>query len=250
MTTKKKFGVGILFLTVLASMALLPVVSAQEELTPSEKPSEWEQGLIDNLNSNAKSLSTDKVILNYCKANKDKIPILKSDTASDKSSLRTYELKDGSDITFTNENFFFVTSTKKEPNNKLIIQSNTTTRTSGLDYTDTITASQSFYNLMGGRLFTIYSKGYYGYSISPAIVEAHYIDAWYTLGTPAIFQVSNWQEGASDNTVTHKSEIYGSGHFHWGFEVAGAGLVLYDKYIKVYSTCDQFGNVHRTYEIT
>ena len=250
MTTKKKFGVGILFLTVLASMALLPVVSAQEELTPSEKPSEWEQGLIDNLNSNAKSLSTDKVILNYCKANKDKIPILKSDTASDKSSLRTYELKDGSDITFTNENFFFVTSTKKEPNNKLIIQINTTTRTSGLDYTDTITASQSFYNLMGGRLFTIYSKGYYGYSISPAIVEAHYIDAWYTLGTPTIFQVSNWQEGASDNTVTHKSEIYGSGHFHWGFEVAGAGLVLYDKYIKVYSTCDQFGNVHRTYEIT
>lgn len=250
MTTKKKFGVGILFLTVLVSMALVPVVSAQEELTASEKPSEWEQGLIDNLNSNAKSLSTDKVILNYCKANKDKISILKSDTASDKSNLRTYELKDGSDITFTNENFFFVTSTKKEPNNKLITQSTTTTRTSGLDYTDTITASQSFYNLMGGRLFTIYSKGYYGYSISPAIVEAHYIDAWYTLGTPTIFQVSNWQEGANDNTVTHKSEIYGSGHFHWGFEVAGAGLVIYDKYIKVYSTCDQFGNIHRTYEMT
>lgn len=143
-------------------------------------------------------MSTDKVILNYCKANKDKISILKSDTASDKSNLRTYELKDGSDITFTNENFFFVTSTKKEPNNKLITQSTTTTRTSGLDYTDTITASQSFYNLMGGRLFTIYSKGYYGYSISPAIVEAHYIDAWYTLGTPTIIQVSNWQEGASD----------------------------------------------------
>lgn len=134
-------------------MALVPVVSAQEELTASEKPSEWEQGLIDNLNSNAKSLSTDKVILNYCKANKDKISILKSDTASDKSNLRTYELKDGSDITITNENFFFVTSTKKEPNNKLITQSTTTTRTSGLDYTDTITASQSFYNLMGGRLF-------------------------------------------------------------------------------------------------
>lgn len=237
-------------MTVLVSMALVPVVSAQEELTASEKPSEWEQGLIDNLNSNAKSLSTDKVILNYCKANKDKISILKSDAASDKSNLRTYELKDGSDITFTNENFFFVTSTKKEPNNKLITQSTTTTRTSGLDYTDTITASQSFYNLMGGRLFTIYSKGYYGYSISPAIVEAHYIDAWYTLGTPTIFQVSNWQEGVSDNTVTHKSEIYGSGHFHWGFEVAGSGLVIYDKYIKVYSTCDQFGNIHRTYEMT
>ncbi|WP_235283659.1 MULTISPECIES: hypothetical protein [unclassified Methanosarcina] len=138
---------------------------------------------------------------------------------------------------------------KEEPNNKLITQS-TITRTAGLDYTDTITASQSFYNIMGGRLFTIYSKGYYGYSISPAIAEAHYIDAWYTLGTPTIFQVSNWQEGASDNTVTHKSEIYGSGHFHRGFEVSGAGLVIYDKYIKVYSTCDQFGNVHRTYEMT
>lgn len=247
---RNKSGISILVLAaLLVGMVLMPAVSAQEESTASEKPSEWEQGLIDTLNSNTKSLSTDDVVLNYCEANKDKVSILKNNTASDKSNLRTYELKDGSDITFTNENFFFVTSMKEEPNNKLITQS-TTTRTAGLDYTDTITASQSFYNIMGGRLFTIYSKGYYGYSISPAVVEAHYIDAWYTLGTPTIFQVSNWQEGASDNTVTHKSEIYGSGHFHWGFEIAGAGLVLYDKNIKVYSTCDQFGNVHRTYEMT
>ncbi|AKB28503.1 hypothetical protein MSSIT_1784 [Methanosarcina siciliae T4/M] len=246
-----KNKIGIFLLTMLVSMALIPAVSAQEELTASEKPSEWEQGLIDALNSNTKSLSTDDLILNYCEANKDKISILKNDTASEKNNLRTYELKDGSDITFTNENFFFVTNMTEEPNNKTITQSTTAATSSvNLDYTDTITASQSFYNIMGGRLFTIYSKGYYGYSISPAIVEAHYIDAWYTLGTPTIFQVSNWQEGASDNTVTHISEIYGSGHFHWGFEIAGAGLVLYDKNIKVYSTCDQFGNVHRTYEMT
>ena len=244
--TKNKMGIGIIILTMLVvGILLVPAASAKEELTVSDKPTEWEQGLINALNSNTKSLSTDDVIVNYCEANKDKIPILKNDTASDKSDLITYELKDGSDITFTNENFFFVTSMKEEPNNESVTQS--TTRTSGLDYTDTIIASQSFYNLMGGRLFTLYSKGYYGYSTTLGIVEAHYIDAWYTLGTPTIFQVSGWQGAGVDYPAQYKSEIYGSGHFHWGFEVAGAGIVIYDKYIKVYSTCDKFGNIHRSY---
>ncbi len=161
--SRNKITIGILFLTMLVGMALIPAVNAQEELTASEKPSEWEQGLIDALNSNTKTFSTDDLILNYCEANKDKISILKNNTASEKSKLRTYELKDGSDITFTNENFFFVTNMTEEPNNKTITQSTTAATSSvNLDYTDTITASQSFYNIMGGRLFTIYQKDIMG----------------------------------------------------------------------------------------
>lgn len=39
----------------------------------------------------------------------------------------------------------------EEPNNKTITQSTTAATSSvNLDYTDTITASQSFYNIMGG----------------------------------------------------------------------------------------------------
>ncbi|WP_235284784.1 hypothetical protein [Methanosarcina sp. 2.H.T.1A.6] len=85
-----RITIGILLLTMLVGMALIPAASAQEELTASEKPSEWEQGLIDALNSNTKSLPTDDVVLNYCEANKDKVSILKNNTASDKSNLRTY----------------------------------------------------------------------------------------------------------------------------------------------------------------
>lgn len=236
------------------SMAFTAAVSAKESSKISDEPSKLEQGLIDALNSNTKSLSADDVIANYFEANKDKIPTPKKDTSGN-TSLRTYELKDGSDITFTNQDFFFITSTKKEINNKKECQNTATTSpvTSisalqyTLQYTPTITASQSFYGLMGNRLFTIYSKGYYGFNVNPAIVETHYTDAWYTLGTPSVFQVSNWKEGGINYLNTHTGEIYGSGHFHWGIEVQGVGLVLYDKYIKVYSTCDQFGNVHRKY---
>nr|WP_321420136.1 hypothetical protein [uncultured Methanomethylovorans sp.] len=233
-------------------MAFTAAVSAQESSKISDKPSELEQGLIDALNSNTKSFSTDDLITNYFKANKDKIPTPNKDTLDD-TSLRTYELKDGSDVTFTNQGFFFITSTKKELNNKKEIQNTATTSLvasmSALQYTPTITASQSFYSLIGTRLFTIYSKGYYGFNVNPAIVETHYTDAWYSLGTPSIFQVSNWKEGGINYLNTHTGEIYGSGHFHWGIEIQGVGLVLYDKYIKVYSTCDQFGNVHRKYEM-
>ncbi|KKF98206.1 hypothetical protein [Methanosarcina mazei] len=69
----KRFGIGILILVILlVGMTLIPAVSAQEISKISKKPSELEQGLIDSLNSNKKNLSTEDVVANYVKANKDK----------------------------------------------------------------------------------------------------------------------------------------------------------------------------------
>ena len=41
--SRNKMGIGILILAMLVDMALIPAVSAQEELTVSEKPSEWDK---------------------------------------------------------------------------------------------------------------------------------------------------------------------------------------------------------------
>ena len=221
-----------------------PLANAKEELKETPEPSAFEQGLIDLLESNAADLPIDSIIADYCKANKEQIQISNKKT-SNKPVLRTYELKDGSDITFTDQYFFFVTSTTEE--NQSTTETDSLSSKTTLQYTPTITASQSFYNIFGTRLFTIYAKGYYRYQVSPATVETHFTDAWYSLGSPTVFQVTNWKEGGINYLNTHTGEIYGSGQFHWGFEVQGVGLVLYNKYIKVYSTCDQFGNIHRQY---
>jgi hypothetical protein len=97
MIANRKFGIGALLAAMLlVSMAFVPTAVAQENTKTSDKPSQLEQGLIDALNSNKNNLDTDDVVANYCKANKDKIPILTNETfsAKNKLSLKTYKLKD------------------------------------------------------------------------------------------------------------------------------------------------------------
>jgi hypothetical protein len=238
----KRFGIGMLILVILlVGMALIPAVSAQEVSKISEKPSELEQGLIDSLNSNTKNLSTDDVIANYFEANKDKISIndlAKNDTVSDENNSRTYQLKDGSKITFTNGSYFYISGMEEETNNKKITQS--VTATTSYSYTPMLTAYKHFYSTTGLRLFSIYARGYYGYNGNT--VKAYYYDSWYDRGFASIWQVSNWEEGGYDYASGTLSEIYGRGNFHWGFEYQGIGLVIQDKYITVKSTCDKNGN--------
>jgi hypothetical protein len=117
MIANRKFGIGALLAAMLlVSMAFVPTAVAQENTKTSDKPSQLEQGLIDALNSNKNNLDTDDVVANYCKANKDKIPILTNEafSAKNKLSLKTYKLKDGSNVTFTNKGFFYISSIKEE----------------------------------------------------------------------------------------------------------------------------------------
>ena len=228
----------------LVSMLVISTVSAKEVSKDINAPSEFEQGIIDLLNSNTKQSNIDDMIANYCEENSDQVQMSKIDT-SKKPTLRTYELKDGSDITFTDQYFFFITNTTEE--NQSISATKSISTKSTLQYTDTITASQTFYNFFGTRLFTIEAIGYYGYQVYPASVETHFSSASYSLGNPTIFQVNDWDEGGIDYLNTHTGEIYASGHFTWGFEYKGVEVNFYDKFIKVYSTCDQFGNIHRQY---
>lgn len=239
----------------LVSMAFVQAASAQEVLTVDDSPSEWEQGLIDALNSNTKYLSTDDVIANYCEVNKANISkngFENKDIGSDKkdSSFRTYYLKDGSEITFTNESFFFITSMTEEPNNETESLSTTaTTKSVPLQYTPLITASMTAYDMYGLKMYSVYSQGSYGYSVYPATVEAYHKDSWYTRGTGSIWQVSNWEKGGYDYPNEPKSEIYGRGNFHWGIEYGVIGLIIQDQYVTVKSTCDQFGNTHCTHVV-
>ncbi|MGD9775349.1 MAG: hypothetical protein AB7U72_00340 [Methanosarcina sp.] len=237
---KNKIGIGILLLTMLVSMALIPAVSAQEELTVSEKPSEWEQGLIDALNSNTKNLSTDDVILNYCEANKDKISknnIINKDIDSNKNS-RTYQLKDESTITFTDLNYFFISGIEEEANNKTVIKNVVTAKS--YSYTDMITAYKHFYATSGLRVFSVYARGYFGYDGDT--VTAYHYDSWYDRGFASIWQVSDWEEGGYDYASGTLSEVYGRGYFHYGIEIEGIGLVIQDLNVEVKTVCDEDGD--------
>jgi hypothetical protein len=223
----------------LVGMALVPAVSAQEELTVSDKPSELQQGLIAALNSNTK-MPVDEIVSNYCKANKDIIS--KNSFVSDNSSV--YRLKDGSNITFTNEGYIVIGSLKEEANNKTMQPDNEKGEVNSMSlvdpvYTDTITYSVSWYNYLGGKIFTVYTKGYFGYDFIS--VEPHHVDSWYQkhiIFNP--WQVSDWQEGGQTTSST-TAEVYGSGRFSWGYTIANNYFAIQDKYIKVYITCNKFG---------
>lgn len=245
---KKKFGIGTLLLaSLLICMVFVSAASAQENLKTSDKSSELQQGLIDALNSDTKKSSTDEIVSNYCKANKDKISannLAKSDTASSKAKINSYQLKDGSTITFTNAGCFYITEMKEEANNKIVTQNTATAK--GVSTTPTIKASKSLYSWTGIKVYTLYTKGYFTYN--GKTVDAHYIDSWYTRTAAVYWQVSNWKEGSYEYSSGTRSDIYGRGNFQWGLYVNGSGLVIREFYDNLYIKCDQYGKYKSIFE--
>lgn len=246
-----KTRVGAIFaVMVFLSIALVPAVMAQEASKVSDKPSELEQGLIDALNSNTKNSSTDDVIANYCKANKDKISISENATASGINSSRTYQLKDGSNITFTDRGYFSIDNLKVNNNTQLINTKSEINPHSGTDslYAPPLTSSVSEYNWLGWKLFTVCTQGYFEYNHKS--VQPYFYDSWYVHNMPFnLWQISNWETG-THQISSSTAEIYAQGNFHYGFEYNGNGLTVQNYYVKVYLSCDQNGNYEAHHSIT
>jgi hypothetical protein len=241
-----KSGIGaMLTAMLLVSMVFSPAVSAQpmqdskQETKITIEPNfELEQGLVDALNSNLHNASKDDIISNYINNNKEKIEAQKDvNIATLKGDeLRSYTLKDGSDIIFSGDWTFYVSEIKEEE------QINPLTK-AGISYTPIITHSYSAYSWVGPRLFSIYTKGYFEYD--GTTVEAHHMDSWYTRGTLSVWQVSNWEEGKYDHSSGTYSEFYGRGNFYFGFEIDGGNLILQDEYINLYVKCDEGGDYEK-----
>ena len=223
-------------------MALIPAVSAQEELKVSDKPSELEQGLIDALNSNTKNLPTDDVVVNYVKANKDKISksnfVLNNSTLS-KNQSRTYKLKDGSKITFTNDSIFSITRITEEPNTEIAKQ---TAAAASLSTTPILKTEHAFYNWITNNivLYKMYTKGYFDYN--GQTVTGHLVDAWYVRYYPAFWQVSGWEEGVINYSTGKRSDVYGRGHFTYGIYINDIDIELREHFDNLYIKCNQYGS--------
>lgn len=216
-----------------------------------ESSFELEQGLIDALNSNTKGISTEEVIANYVEANKDQISInhLKRKTSvSDNSNFKTYQLEDGSYITFTDEDYFFISGIEKKSNNKALIESATSTKS--VSYTPTITGYKTLYSWLGVKVYTIYTKGYFSYD--GQTVDAHYIDSWYVraAGATSFWKVTDWEEGGYEYSSGIRSDIYGRGNFQYGIFVSDYGIVLKEFYDNLYIKCDQTGDYSVIFEET
>ncbi len=248
----KKSNIRTLLLAILlACLVFLSAASAQQNPITGEKPSQLEQGLIDALNSNTKNLATDDVIANYCKANKDKVSISDNNTASDINNSRTYQLKDGSNITFTDRGYFLIDNLKVNNNNTQLINTKSEMNPqSGADslYTPSLTSSVSEYNWLGWKLFTVCTQGYFEYNHKS--VQPYFDNSWYVHNMPFnLWQISNWEKG-THQISSSTAEIYGQGNFHYGFEYNGSGLTVQNYYVKVYLSCDQNGNYGTHYSIT
>lgn len=224
---KNKIGIGpLLFAMLFLCILLVPAVSAQEN------PSVLEQGLINALNSNTQSiLSTDSVVTNYINESNISISINNLTTNQsilDQSTLRTYPLENGENITFTNGDIFYISGIKED--------GNATSNITGFSKTRTITAHKYLYSWTGVHVYNIYTKGYFEYNRNT--VKAHYMDSWYKKGYPAFWRVENWEEGGQDYGTS--SQIYGRGYFQFGVYVESE-LVIREFYDNLYIKCDKYG---------
>lgn len=202
------------------------------------------------LNSNTKNASADDVIADYFKTNKDKISIQKNGTISGKTYSRTYQLKDGSNITFTNQGFSIDTLTK-EKLNPSTIQSTNKNNIVTLNwvvppaYTPSLTYTHALYNYVGTKYLSITVQGYFGYDYNSVV--GYCTDGWYSkymYFNP--WQVSNWEKGARSVSSTTQ-EVYADGRFTAGFTVGGNYFEIDNKYIKAYIRCDKMGKYYSGY---
>ncbi len=116
------------------------------------------------------------------------------------------------------------------------------------DYTPILTHSVSEYNFLGWKLFTVTTKGYFGYDHKS--VQPYHIDSWYVHNMPFnLWQISNWKEG-EDLTSSSTAEVYAQGNFHYGFEYKSNSITVQNYYVKIYLSCDQNGNYETHYSIT
>lgn len=225
---KNKIGIGpLLFAMLFLCILFVPAVSAQEN------PSVLEQGLINALNSNTQSiLSTDSVVTNYINESNISISINNLTTNQsilDQSTLRTYPLENGENITFSNGDIFYISGIKED--------GNATSSITGFSKTGTITAHKYLYSWTGIHVYSLYTKGFFEYNRNT--VKAHYIDSWYKRVYAPWWQVENWEEGGQDYGTS--SRIYGRGYFQFGLYVKGSGLVIREFYDNLYIKCDKYG---------
>jgi hypothetical protein len=235
----KKSNIGMLLLaTLFICMVLVSSASAQENSKASSKPSIVEQGLIDALNLKTDNMSTNDVIANYCKANKDKFS--KPDTHVNYS--KRYQLKDGSNITFTNVGFSIdtiktekldTTKTQSMSDNSLVT-SQSTQSTLPLKFT------HSCYSISGNEIIRLTVKGYFTYNSNSVV--GHRTDAFYTkYGLFNVWSVSSWTSGAHQVSGS-QAEIYSHGRFTFGYWVLSNYIEVANYYMEANIECDKSGH--------
>lgn len=243
----KKFGIGTLILAILlACIMFVSAVSAQENSIASAKPSELQQGLINELNSNQKNVPIDNIVSNYFKANNDKISVKNSGI----NSPGKYQLKDGSNITFTNQSFSIDVLTTEKLNNSTIQLMDKNSKVAPQwvvppASTPSLTYTHSLYSYGGVRFLSLTVKGYFQYDYYSVV--GHCTDGYYTkylYFNP--WQVTNWEKGAQSISST-QAEVYDDGRFTAGFTIAGNYIEIDSKYIEADIVCDKMGNYYGTY---
>ncbi|KYC60876.1 hypothetical protein [Heyndrickxia coagulans] len=161
----------------------------------------------------------------------------------DKGNFVEKKVNDNVSVIFTNSPVYFIESTEETltlPNTN----KNGVMRLAASRYknTKTVTHRYTAKSWVGLTLFKLGVKGYFSYNGSK--VKPHLNDAWYTRGTLSIWQVSGWHKGTYTKGSNY-AEVYGRGNFHYGFEVKGVGLVIQDKYFKVYLSSNAKGKVSK-----
>ncbi len=102
------------------------------------------------------------------------------------------------------------------------------------------TCSETYYGLVGNKLFTLTVECTFYYNGSSAWYKSGF-DYYYTKGFLSIWQVSNWKGWKEASGTSYKA--YCSGNFHFGLEYEGNGLVIQDFYCKNTLTCSKDGKI-------
>lgn len=129
--------------------------------------------------------------------------------------------------------------------NSSALKANLTAANSNWYYTDTYSDSVSVYgNVFGNLLFTVSQSAQFRYNHSTS--ECIDSDGNYEFTPMNIWQVNNWQ----DSKITKPrhdgynwTRVRSQGHFHYGFEIQGAGLVMGNVTAWAYVECNPHGSI-------
>lgn len=168
------------------------------------------------------------------------------------SDKQTIIINDKQEIIFCDQNVFIATRDQIPLNNNMLKRnefnsvggSNRTS--SSWNYTDTYRVSIEAYGaVFGNWLFTVNQEAQFRYNYSTS--ECIDSNGYYEFSNMNIWQVNDWQ----DSKITHPhtngvnwTSVKSQGHFHYGFEVNGVGLVIKNTIAWATIECDPSGTVN------
>lgn len=170
------------------------------------------------------------------------------DEQIDEGNFRAYDVNDDTQLIFTDSDTFFVSETEEGTEEPASDSELTSSNTLMMAAAATSSKKKHVYNSYtaknwtGLTLWKAYVSGWFTYNGTKVTAKEDY--SYLKRGNVSVWNISMLKSGGK-SISTKTAELYVQGNASWGYYIAGQGITMQEKFVKVYLRGDSKGNVYK-----